>query len=135
MDIMDQKLNGSCVHEEILRSIKVGLLCVQVTPSRRPSMDKVVAMLEGNMEIEVVIKESQYRNANYDPFLTNDESSNVRLNIISEKSNSDEEPLMGLGDKQTKPSHISSYSYGNSSNASQVTSVGGFIELSDAEPR
>jgi hypothetical protein len=98
-------------------------------------MDKVVAMLEGNMEIEVVIKESQYRNANYDPFLTNDESSNVRLNIISEKSNSDEEPLMGLGDKQTKPSHISSYSYGNSSNASQVTSVGGFIELSDAEPR
>ncbi|KAH9558382.1 hypothetical protein CY35_06G005900 [Sphagnum magellanicum] len=135
LDIMDQKLNGSCVHEEILRSIKVGLLCVQVTPSRRPSMDKVVAMLEGNMEIEVVIKESQYRNANYDPFLTNDESSNVRLNIISEKSNSDEEPLMGLGDKQTKPSHISSYSYGNSSNASQVTSVGGFIELSDAEPR
>jgi hypothetical protein len=37
-------------------------------------MDKVVAMLEGNMEIEVVIKESQYQNANYDPFLTNDES-------------------------------------------------------------
>ncbi|CAM6048109.1 unnamed protein product, partial [Sphagnum compactum] len=67
LDIMDQKLKDSYVHEEILRSIKVGLLCVQVTPSRRPSMDKVVAMLEGNMEIEVVIKESQYRNANYDP--------------------------------------------------------------------
>jgi hypothetical protein len=132
---MDQKLNDSCVHEEILRSIKVGLLCVQVTPSRRPSMDKVVAMLEGNMEIEVVIKESQYQNANCDPFLTNDKNSNVCLNIISEKSNSDEEPLMGLGDKKTKPSYMSSYSYGNTSNASQVNSVGGFIELSDAKPR
>jgi hypothetical protein len=98
-------------------------------------MDKVVAMLEGNMEIDVVIKESQYQNANYDPFLTNDESSNVCLNVISEKSNSGEEPLMGLGDKKTKPSHISSYSYGNNSNTSQVSSVGGFIELSDAKPR
>jgi len=135
LDIMDQKLNDSYVHEEILRTIKVGLLCAQVTPSRRPSMDKVVAMLEGNMEIEVVIKESQYRNANYDSFLTNDKSSNVHLNIINEKSNSDKEPLMGLGDQKTKPSHISSYSYGNTSNASQVTSAGGFIELSDAKPR
>jgi hypothetical protein len=132
---MDQKLNDSYVHEEILRSIKVGLLCVQVTPSRRPSMDKVVAMLEGNMEIEVVIKESQYRNANYDPFLTNDKSSNAYLNIINEKSNSDKKPLLGLGDQKTKPSHISSYSYGNTSNASQVNSRGGFIELSDAKPR
>jgi hypothetical protein len=131
---MDQKLNDSYVHEEILRSIKVGLLCVQVTPSRRPSMDKVVAMLEGNMEIEVVIKESQYQNANYDPFLTNDKSSNVYLNI-NEKSNSDKKPLLGLGDQKTKPSHISSYSYGNTSNTSQVNSGGGFIELSDAIPR
>ncbi len=87
------------------------------------------------MEIEVVIKESQYQNANYDLFLTNDKSSNVCLNTISEKSNWDKEPLMGLGDKKTKPSRISSYSYGSTSNASQVSSVGGFIELNDAKPR
>ncbi len=85
------------------------------------------------MEIEVVIKESQYQNVNYGPFQTNDKSSNVYLNIINEKSNSDQEPLMGLGDKKTKPSHISSY--GNTSNASQVSSAGGFIELIDAKPR
>ncbi|CAM6076251.1 unnamed protein product [Sphagnum tenellum] len=134
LDIMDRKLNDSYVHEDILRSIKVGLLCVQVTPSRRPSMDKVVAMLEGNMEIEDVIKESQYQNANYDPFLTNDKSSNVYLNI-NEKSNSDKKPLLGLGDQKTEPDYISSYSYGNTSNASQVNSGGGFIELSDAKRR
>ncbi|CAK9877571.1 unnamed protein product [Sphagnum jensenii] len=135
LDLMDQKLNDSYIHEEILNTIKVGLLCVQVTPSRRPSMDKVVAMLKGNMEIEVVIKEFQYQNANHDPFLTNEESSNVHLNIINEKSNMDEEPLMGSSDMKTKPSDISSYSYGNTSNASQISSVGGFIELSDAKPR
>ncbi|CAM6076250.1 unnamed protein product [Sphagnum tenellum] len=135
LDLMDQKLNDSYIHEEILHTIMVGLLCVQVTPSRRPSMDKVVAMLKGNMEIEVVIKESQYQSANHDPFLTNEESSNVHLSIINEKSNMDEEPFMGLGDMKTKPSHMSSYSYGNTSNASQINSLGGFIELSDAKPR
>jgi hypothetical protein len=98
-------------------------------------MDKVVAMLKGNMEIEVVIKESQYQSANHDSFLRNEESSNVHLSIINEKSNLDEEPFLGLGDMETKPSHISSYSYGNTSNASQVNSVGDFIELSDAKPR
>jgi hypothetical protein len=98
-------------------------------------MDKVVAMLKGNMEIEVVIKESQYQSVNHDPFLRNEESSNVHLSIINEKSNMDEAPLMGLGDLKIKPSHISSYSCGNTSNASQVSSVGGFIELSDAKPR
>jgi len=87
------------------------------------------------MEIEVVIKESQYRNANYDPFLTNDKSSNVCLKIINEKSNLDKESLMGLGDKKIKTSRISSYSYESTSNASRVSSVGGFIELNDAKPR
>ncbi|KAH8958130.1 hypothetical protein BDL97_06G006900 [Sphagnum fallax] len=135
LDLMDEKLNDSHIREEILHTIKVGLLCVQVTPSRRPSMDKVVAMLKGNMEIEVVIKESQYQSANHDSFLRNEESSNVHLSIINEKSNLDEEPFLGLGDMETKPSHISSYSYGNTSNASQVNSVGDFIELSDAKPR
>jgi hypothetical protein len=97
-------------------------------------MDKVMGMLKGNMEIEV-IKESQYQSANHDPILRNGESSNVHLSIINEKSNMDEEPLMGLDDMKTKPSHISSYSYGNSSNTSQVSNVESFIELSVAKPR
>jgi hypothetical protein len=59
-------------------------------------MDKVVAMSNWNMEIEIVIKQSQYQSANYDPFLTNDESPSVHLSITSEKSNMDDEPLMGL---------------------------------------
>ncbi len=132
---MDSSLNGSYVQVEILRTINVGLLCVQVTPSRRPSMDKVVAMLNGNMEIEIVIKQSQYQSANYDPFLTNDESLNVHLSTTSEKSNMDEESLMGFADMKTKPNDVSNYSYGNTSKASQMSSMRGLIELSGAKPR
>ncbi len=132
---MDPNLNGSYVQVEILRTINVGLLCVQVAPSRRPSMDKVVAMLNGNMEIEIVIKQYQYQNANYDPYLTNDESLSVHLSTTSEKSNMDEEALMGFGDMKIKPSDASSYSYGKTSKASQMGSMGGLIELSGAKPR
>ncbi len=132
---MDPNLNGSSVQVEILRTINVGLLCVQVAPSRQPSMDKVVAMLNGNMEIEIVIKQSQYQSANYDPFLTNDESPSVHLSIINEKSNMDEEPLMGFSDMKTKPSDVSSYSYENTSKASQLNSMRGLIELSGVKPR
>ncbi len=112
---MDPNLNGSYVQVEILRTINVGLLCVQVTPSRRPSMDEVVAMLNGNMEIEIVIEQYQYQNANYEAFLRNDENPSVHLSIINEKSNMDEEPLMGSIDMKTKPSDASNYSYGNTS--------------------
>ncbi|CAM5998801.1 unnamed protein product [Sphagnum balticum] len=135
LDLIDPKLNNSYFHEEIRRSINVGLLCVQITPLRRPSMDKVVAMLKGDMEIEVVIRESHYRNANYDAILENGKSSNVYLNVIDEQSDMDEEPLIGLGGLTTKPSHVSSYSRGNTSKSSQISSFGAFLELSATKPR
>jgi hypothetical protein len=87
------------------------------------------------MAIEIVIKQSQYRSANYDPFLTNDESPSVHLSIINAKSNMDEEPLMGFSDMKTKPSDASSYSYENTSKASQINSMRGLIELSGVKPR
>ncbi len=87
------------------------------------------------MAIEIVIKQSQYQSANYDPFLTNDESPSVHLSIINAKSNMDEEPLMGFSDMKTKPSDASSYSYENTSRASQINSMRGLIELSGVKPR
>jgi len=63
----------------------------------------------GTWGLRLFSKKSQYRSANYDPFLTNDESPSVHLSIINEKSNMDEEPLMGFSDMKTKPSDVSSY--------------------------
>ncbi len=87
------------------------------------------------MEIEVVIQESHYQNVNYDAILTNRKSSNVYLNVIDEQSDMDEEPLIGLGGLITKPSHVSSYSYGNTSKSSQINSFGAFIQLNATKPR
>ncbi|KAM0877788.1 hypothetical protein ACQ4PT_035293 [Festuca glaucescens] len=49
LDMLDPRLeefNG----EEVLRAIKVALLCTQGSPHQRPSMSRVVAMLTGDVE-------------------------------------------------------------------------------------
>jgi len=46
----------------------------------------------------------------------------------------DEEPLLGFGDMKTKPSDVSSYSYGNTSKASQMNNMRG-VELSGTKLR
>ncbi|KAI3446955.1 hypothetical protein Pfo_003620 [Paulownia fortunei] len=45
LELIDAHLSESCYLEEILRSIHVGLLCVQKSPEDRPSMSNVVLML------------------------------------------------------------------------------------------
>ncbi|CAL9107870.1 unnamed protein product [Musa textilis] len=45
-DYVDQSIAGSCARAEVVRSIHVGLLCVQDSPSDRPAMSSVVFMLE-----------------------------------------------------------------------------------------
>jgi hypothetical protein len=47
--------------EEILHVINIGLLCVQSIASKRPSMSRIVAMLQGDMEMEMVIEETQLK--------------------------------------------------------------------------
>jgi len=83
---------------------------MQVTLQGNHQWTKWWQGVNGDMAIEIVIKQSQYRSANYDAFKTNDESPSVHLSIINEKSNMDEEPLMGFSDMKTKPSDVSSYS-------------------------
>ncbi|MBA0568604.1 hypothetical protein Golob_006083 [Gossypium lobatum] len=45
MELIDEHLAGSSVSIEVLKCIKIGLLCVQVDPENRPTMSTVVAML------------------------------------------------------------------------------------------
>ncbi|THG20529.1 hypothetical protein TEA_027986 [Camellia sinensis var. sinensis] len=45
MELIDESLRDSCELSEVLRSIHVGLLCVQQCPEDRPSMSTVVLML------------------------------------------------------------------------------------------
>ncbi|CAM0902803.1 unnamed protein product [Alopecurus aequalis] len=59
LDFVDPKLS-KYNSEEVLRVIRVALICTQGSPHRRPSMSKVVAMLTGDadMSAEEVIKPS-----------------------------------------------------------------------------
>ena len=55
MGIVDPTLElSSDEEEEVLRVIKVAHMCVQEAPERRPSMAQVVAMLQGDLEVDGV---------------------------------------------------------------------------------
>jgi serine/threonine protein kinase len=45
LDLVDKTLNGSFNQEEVLKCLKVGLLCVQENPDDRPLMSQVLLML------------------------------------------------------------------------------------------
>ncbi|CAN6350546.1 unnamed protein product [Urochloa humidicola] len=45
LDLVDENLNGSFDSDEVLKCLKVGLLCVQENPDDRPLMSQVLMML------------------------------------------------------------------------------------------
>ncbi|OEL36036.1 Receptor-like serine/threonine-protein kinase SD1-8 [Dichanthelium oligosanthes] len=45
IDLVDENLNGSFESDEVLKCLKVGLLCVQENPDDRPLMSQVLMML------------------------------------------------------------------------------------------
>jgi hypothetical protein len=61
LELVDPKVKTRNHEEEILHVINIGLLYVQSTASKRPSMSRIVAMLQGDMEMEVVIEETQLK--------------------------------------------------------------------------
>jgi hypothetical protein len=75
LEIVDPKLNTHNHEKDIIHVINIGLLCVQPTASKRPSMARIVAMLQGDeMEIKV-IKENPLRTIEYESLLATIDSS------------------------------------------------------------
>lgn len=79
---LDQKLIGSASPIDVHRVISVALLCIQTTAARRPSMSSVLAMLIGDIEMEIVLRETNIRSRNIARLIPEDQSTN--LNTISE---------------------------------------------------
>ncbi|KAK6946803.1 S-locus receptor kinase, C-terminal [Dillenia turbinata] len=48
LELVDESIWASCTPPEVLRSIQIGLLCVQQSPEDRPSMASAVLMLGSN---------------------------------------------------------------------------------------
>ncbi|KAK9085025.1 hypothetical protein Sjap_025436 [Stephania japonica] len=45
LELMDESIRDSCVPQEVLRCIQIGLLCVQEYAAARPTMSSIVSML------------------------------------------------------------------------------------------
>jgi len=78
LEIVDSKMNIDNHEKDIIHVINIGLLCVQSTASKRPSMARIVAMLQGDdMEMEVVIKETPLKTLEYGSLLATINSSSM----------------------------------------------------------
>jgi hypothetical protein len=59
LDMLDPRLEEFNT-EEVLRAIKVALVCTQGSPHQRPSMSRVVAMLAGDVEAPDMVTKPSY---------------------------------------------------------------------------
>jgi serine/threonine protein kinase len=83
LEIVDPKLNTHNHEKDIIHVINIGLSCVQSIASNRPSMARIVAMLQGDdMEIEVVIKENPLRTIEYESLSTTINSSFMSKSML-----------------------------------------------------
>ncbi|KAK1555386.1 hypothetical protein Q3G72_025661 [Acer saccharum] len=48
VDLVDLRLNGKYNHKELLRLIKLGIICTLSNPELRPTMRQIVSILDGN---------------------------------------------------------------------------------------
>ncbi|KAF3948650.1 hypothetical protein CMV_025379 [Castanea mollissima] len=47
MDLMDETLQDTCIADQFVKCLNIGLLCVQANPSDRPTLSIVIKMLDG----------------------------------------------------------------------------------------
>ena len=57
--LVDPKLGTEIGTEDIIRVIKIGLLCLQQMPANRPRMSTVIAMLSDGRQIETTGLEAE----------------------------------------------------------------------------
>jgi hypothetical protein len=82
LEMVDPKVNTHNHEKDIIHVINIGLLCVQSTASKRPSMARIVAMLQGDeMEMEV-IKETPLRTTEYESLLATIDSSSMSESML-----------------------------------------------------
>ena len=59
---MDPTLSDSCSNQQFLRFIQIGLLCVEESPSNRPTISEVIFMITNVNIILPMVKKSAFTN-------------------------------------------------------------------------
>ncbi|XP_022716050.1 cysteine-rich receptor-like protein kinase 10 isoform X2 [Durio zibethinus] len=55
LELLDPTLRDSCLEDEVIRCIQIGLLCVQEDPAKRPSMATIVLVLNSSNVLTSVV--------------------------------------------------------------------------------
>lgn len=79
LQVVDASLDCSIRTTEVLRCMKVGLLCVQESPEDRPTMSSVVSMLGGDNDHALLPEPKQPGFVARKHFLTNHSSSKMDI--------------------------------------------------------
>jgi hypothetical protein len=64
--LVDQDLDITISENEMKQVISVALLCVQIDLTRRPMMSHVMAMLQGEMGVDIHLMEPGIRESNHE---------------------------------------------------------------------
>uniref|UniRef100_A0A2N9G5P1 Bulb-type lectin domain-containing protein n=1 Tax=Fagus sylvatica TaxID=28930 RepID=A0A2N9G5P1_FAGSY len=72
LDLMDETLRETCIADQFVKCINIGLLCVQDDPSDRPTMSNVIKMLDSEITNLPTPKQPAF-------FITRDQSSSTFL--------------------------------------------------------
>lgn len=131
--LVDATVNIRGCEEEVERVLYIALTCVQSMGHSRPSMARVVSMLKGEIEPELVSRQSQFNRPKYDSFLAAAQSSTTTndftgLTAIAEHGD-DDKPLLTPPVVQAPPSNTTS------STLSPRSSHSGSMELTSIRPR
>uniref|UniRef100_A0A2N9FQW7 Receptor-like serine/threonine-protein kinase n=1 Tax=Fagus sylvatica TaxID=28930 RepID=A0A2N9FQW7_FAGSY len=73
LDLMDETLRETCIADQFVKCINIGLLCVQDDPSDRPTMSNVIKMLDSEITNLPTPKQPAF-------FITRDQSSSTSSN-------------------------------------------------------
>ena len=73
LDLMDETLQETCIADQFVKFINIGLLCVQDDPSDRPTMSNVIKMLDSEITNLPTPKQPAF-------FIIRDQSSSTSYN-------------------------------------------------------
>ncbi|KAJ7947201.1 putative Kinase [Quillaja saponaria] len=107
MELVDPKLESSFNKEEVVRMIKVALLCTNTSPALRPIMSSVVSMLEGQTVVPELI---------IDPRIYNDE---LRLKALRDQFDNIHQMKESSSETQSLINSLNAKWIGSSSTSAQ----------------
>ncbi|CAN0901973.1 Probable LRR receptor-like serine/threonine-protein kinase At1g56130 [Linum grandiflorum] len=104
VELADSKLSSEFDQDELKRFVGIALLCTQASPSLRPSMSRVVAMLSGDVEVGVVSSRPGYlTDWKYDDITTSSFMSDTTAATKGTTTTSSTSTTMAAPDHESSP--------------------------------